>query len=34
MAFVGEHLDPTHKGVMAELLQRTTPMPVVQIKTG
>jgi two-component system, chemotaxis family, CheB/CheR fusion protein len=33
LAFVVvQHLDPTHKGVMAELLQRTTPMPVVQIK--
>ena len=27
-----QHLDPTHKGVMAELLQRGTPMPVVQAK--
>ncbi len=27
-----QHLDPTHKGIMAELLQRSTPMPVVQIK--
>ncbi|MBK6794428.1 MAG: PAS domain-containing protein [Anaerolineales bacterium] len=27
-----QHLDPTHKGVMAELLQRETPMPVVQVK--
>ncbi|HMK43831.1 MAG TPA: chemotaxis protein CheB [Dissulfurispiraceae bacterium] len=26
------HLDPTHKGVMAELLQRSTPMPCVQAK--
>ncbi|UQN10079.1 CheR family methyltransferase [Deinococcus sp. QL22] len=28
------HLDPHHKGVMPELLQRCTPMPVVQIKDG
>ena len=33
MAFViVQHLDPTHKGIMVELLQRTTPMPVVQVK--
>ncbi|MDD5723857.1 MAG: chemotaxis protein CheB [Syntrophales bacterium] len=33
MAFViVQHLDPTHKGIMAELLQRSTPMPVVQIR--
>jgi two-component system CheB/CheR fusion protein len=33
MAFViVQHLDPTRKGVMVELLQRSTPMPVVQIK--
>ncbi len=33
MAFViVQHLDPTHKGIMVELLQRSTPMPVVQIK--
>lgn len=32
MAFViVQHLDPTHKGIMAELLQRSTPMPVEQI---
>jgi two-component system, chemotaxis family, CheB/CheR fusion protein len=32
MAFViVQHLDPTHKGMMVELLQRVTPMPVVQI---
>ncbi len=32
MAFViVQHLDPTHKGIMAELLQRATPMPVSQI---
>lgn len=27
-----QHLDPTHKGVMPELLQRATPMPVVQAR--
>jgi two-component system CheB/CheR fusion protein len=27
-----QHLDPTHKGLMVELLQRSTPMPVIQIK--
>jgi two-component system CheB/CheR fusion protein len=27
-----QHLDPTHKGILVELLQRNTPMPVVQIK--
>jgi chemotaxis response regulator CheB len=33
MAFViVQHLDPTHKGIMVELLQRGTPMPVVQVK--
>jgi chemotaxis methyl-accepting protein methylase len=33
MAFViVQHLDPTHKGIMAELLQRATTMRVVQIK--
>jgi hypothetical protein len=33
MAFViVQHLDPTHKGLMAELLQRATPMNVSQIK--
>lgn len=26
-----QHLDPTHKGIMAELLQRSTKMPVLQI---
>jgi two-component system CheB/CheR fusion protein len=32
MAFViVQHLDPTHKGIMVELLQRATPMPVVQV---
>ncbi len=29
---VVQHLDPTHKGVMAELLQRTTTMKVVQVR--
>lgn len=33
MAFViVQHLDPTHKGIMPELLQRTTGMKVVQVK--
>ncbi|MFO7714127.1 chemotaxis protein CheB, partial [Desulfosarcina sp.] len=33
MAFViVQHLDPTHKGILVELLQRTTDMPVVQVK--
>src|SRR5713226_289817 len=33
MAFViVQHLDPTHKGIMVELLQRGTTMPVVQVK--
>jgi two-component system CheB/CheR fusion protein len=33
MAFVVvQHLDPTHKGIMVELLQRSTPMPVAQAK--
>jgi two-component system CheB/CheR fusion protein len=27
-----QHLDPTHKGMLAELLQRSTSMPVTQIK--
>lgn len=32
MAFViVQHLDPTYRGVMVELLQRTTIMPVAQI---
>ncbi len=32
MAFViVQHLDPTHKGMMAQLLQRSTPMPVAQV---
>jgi two-component system CheB/CheR fusion protein len=33
MAFViVQHLDPTHKGIMVELLQRTTLMPVAQVR--
>ena len=33
MAFViVQHLDPTHKGIMAELLQRSTGMKVMQVK--
>jgi chemotaxis methyl-accepting protein methylase/PAS domain-containing protein len=33
MAFViVQHLDPTHKGIMPELLQRATDMKVVQVK--
>jgi two-component system CheB/CheR fusion protein len=33
MAFViVQHLDPTHKGMMAELLQRGTVMQVIQVK--
>lgn len=28
---VVQHLDPNHKGIMVELLQRATPMPVRQI---
>ena len=33
MAFViVQHLDPTHKGIMVELLQRATAMQVVQVK--
>jgi chemotaxis methyl-accepting protein methylase/PAS domain-containing protein len=33
MAFViVQHLDPTHKGIMPELLQRATSMKVIQIK--
>ncbi|MGD0016807.1 MAG: chemotaxis protein CheB [Verrucomicrobiia bacterium] len=29
---VVQHLDPTHKGIMAELLQRITTMKVLQVK--
>jgi chemotaxis methyl-accepting protein methylase len=33
LAFViVQHLDPTHKGIMPELLQRATPMLVTQVK--
>ncbi len=33
LAFVVvQHLDPTHKGILVELLQRGTTMPVVQVK--
>ena len=33
MAYVVvQHLDPTHKGIMPELLQRATPMPVTQAR--
>ena len=33
MAFViVQHLDPTHKGIMPELLQRATPMKAIQVK--
>ena len=33
MAFaIIQHLDPTHKGMLVELLQRSTPMPVIQVK--
>jgi len=35
LAFVViQHLDPAYKGIMVELLQRTTAMPVVQIADG
>ncbi len=27
-----QHLDPTHKGAMVELLQRVSPIPVAQVK--
>jgi len=29
-----QHMDPTHKGIMAELLQRITAMKVIQVKDG
>jgi len=33
MAFViVQHLDPTHKGILVELLQRTTRIPVAQVR--
>jgi two-component system, chemotaxis family, CheB/CheR fusion protein len=31
---VVQHLDPTHKGILVELLQRSTAVPVIQIKDG
>ena len=31
---VVQHLDPTYKGMLVELLQRTTVLPVAQIKDG
>jgi len=31
---VVQHLDPTHKGILVELLQRATRLPVVQIRDG
>ncbi|MEP7051648.1 MAG: chemotaxis protein CheB, partial [Pseudomonadota bacterium] len=31
---VVQHLDPTHKGILVELLQRTTEMPVLWVKDG
>lgn len=35
LAFViVSHLDPTHKGIMPELLQRVTPMKVLQVRDG
>ena len=35
MAFVIiQHMDPTHKGIMVEILQRVTPMKVVQVVDG
>jgi two-component system CheB/CheR fusion protein len=35
MAFVVvSHLDPTRKGIMVALLQRSTPMPVIEVKDG
>src|SRR5688572_16517910 len=33
LAFViVQHLDPTHQGIMSELLQRSTPMKVMQVR--
>jgi chemotaxis response regulator CheB len=29
---VVQHLDPTHKGIMPELLQRATGMKVTQVR--
>ena len=35
MAFVLiQHLDPDHKSFLAEILSRTTPMPVNQVRDG
>ena len=35
MAFViVQHLDPTHKSLLVELLQRFTPLPVLEIEDG
>src|SRR5262249_48966054 len=35
MAFVIiQHLDPTHKGAMVELLKRASSIPVVQVEDG
>jgi two-component system CheB/CheR fusion protein len=35
MAFVVvQHLDPTHKGAVVQLLQRTTAMPVAEVSDG
>lgn len=35
MAFVVvQHMDPTRKGILVELLQRSTPMKVVQVNEG
>jgi two-component system, chemotaxis family, CheB/CheR fusion protein len=31
---VVQHLDPTHKSILVELLQRYTPMPVFQVQDG
>ncbi|NOS55197.1 MAG: hypothetical protein HOP37_02960, partial [Cyclobacteriaceae bacterium] len=31
---VMQHLDPTREGMLPELLQRTTPMKVIQAKDG
>jgi two-component system CheB/CheR fusion protein len=35
MAFVViQHLDPTHRSMLRELLSKATPMPVVEVKEG
>lgn len=35
LAFVVvQHLDPTYKGMIVELLQQSTPLPVVQVEDG